>query len=211
MDALEVLEPFIHVEQSRALGRNMHVQRLLNDCERYVWRCSGCVDPAGRHVVVRQLYPLVRAYQERERRVPGNGLSCIACRACYAQEDVFIRARRFFGSRKPSTSEQRLYDLLQRVFPCNILSLEHHIPGESMSVDVMLLERSIACQADGDQHRKTVERDLAYDARLRQQGISVVRLFCGDDGWLGILEEAKQRSDAGECFCLYSPSYEAWL
>lgn len=206
MDALEALRPHLMEGPTLAMGASMAQSGKLNDtCERYVWRCSGCLNQHGRHVLVRVPYNLVRVYQDKEWRVSGGGLNCLACRICFRKETEHM----FFAARPPSKLEQRLYAVIENVFKHDTLSVEHKEPGSKKSIDVMLLERKIAFQADGRQHAKILQQDRGYDKWLKQRGISVVRLSCCDNGWSDVVKLAREKSDAGDVFCLYSPAYEA--
>lgn len=170
----------------------------------YMWRLHGCTHPGPmRHVMVRKPKHLVRAYQDKNFCYEGQGLNCLACRACYSTtaRDLFL------GSRPPSTPELRLYDTIQAVFGAEVMSLEHYFPRHKKSVDVMLITRNIAFQADGYDHKEIQDADMAFDQGLFQQGISVVRLYCRDSGWNGVVQHAKELSDAGKAFILYSPEY----
>lgn len=171
-----------------------------------MFNCTYCRDPTGRHVAIRQLNYLVRKYQECEKYGSGCGLVCLACPGCYspAAKDVWLCRR------TPSVLEQGLYQEIQRVFPNDTLSFEHRHPGDKKSVDVFLLERRVAFQADGKQHAEMVVADERYDQRWLQRRASVVRLFCADSGWRQLIERAREESDAKRVFYICSPSYTGW-
>lgn len=189
-------------------GVNTDISRLgaVNDRGRYAFCLYGCKQPIGRHVIVREAYSLLRKYQDKEIQLPGMGLQCVlACRACFCKETKPL----FTLTRKPSDHELRLYDHVARVFPDDVMSLEHKFPGPHKSVDLMLLQSRIAFQADGCDHTRIHHKDRQYDEWLNSQGISVVRLHCRDVGWGSMVEEARRKweSSRQRVFTLYSPSY----
>jgi very-short-patch-repair endonuclease len=113
----------------------------------------------------------------------------------------------WFRRRTPSDLEQGLYREIGRVFPDEILSFEHRHVGDKKSVDVYLMGRRIAFQADGKQHAKMVLSDRQYDKKWLSRGVSVVRLSCIDSAWNLLIEKAREESAKGHTFYILSPSY----